>query len=217
MARIGVIACEMIRRELELVLPKFPEITEVVWLQSSLHVDPRELKEKALDQINEMKDRVDVIFLGYAYCQSLKGIEAEVDIPVILPPYEDCLAMLLTPERYAEEKQKEIGTFFMTPGLAEGGTEMVIRDLHLDRARKHGKDPMDLARMLFTNYRRGLYIDTGVGQNEYFREKAADFCRDFNLVLDETTADTRVVEKELIKCRRINAAEQPLDTSNDLS
>ncbi len=202
----------MLKRELAMVLPKFPEVTEVVWLESALHVDPPELKKRAIDQINEMKGRVDVIFLGYAYCQSLKGIEAEVDVPVVLPPYDDCLALLLTPERYAEEKKRERGTFFLTPSLAEGGTEMVIRELHLERARKHGRDPMDVARMLFTNYRRGLYIDTGVGQRDYFLAKAAAFCRDFNLALEETVTDTAVMEKELARCLLQKFPHQPLDS-----
>lgn len=217
MIRIGVIACEMIKRELALLLPKFPDVTEVVWLEGALHVDPPEIKKRVLAQINEMKERVDVIFLGYAYCESLKGIEAEVDIPVVLPPYDNCLVMMLTPERYEAEMKKEIGTFFLTPSLAEGGSELVIKDLHLERARKHGKDPMELARSLFANYRRGLYIDTGVGQRDYFLAKAAEFCRDFNLVLEETFTDTRVMEKELTRCRQQKHFQQPLDTKGDLS
>lgn len=63
MIRTGVIACEMIKRELALLLSKFPEVTEVVWLESALHVDPPEMKKKVIGQINEMKGRVDVIFL----------------------------------------------------------------------------------------------------------------------------------------------------------
>ena len=110
MMKIGVIACDMIKLELEKVLSDHPEVTEIVWLESALHVYPEKMKAAIIDRINEMKERVDVIFLGYGYCQSLKGIEAEVDIPVILPQYDDCLAMLLTPERYAEEKKKECGT-----------------------------------------------------------------------------------------------------------
>ena len=89
------------------------------------------MKDTILDRINEMKERVDVIFLGYGYCHSLKGIEEEVDIPVFLPQYDDCIAMLLGPERYAAEVKKEAGTWFMTPGWAEISAEMVIKELRL--------------------------------------------------------------------------------------
>lgn len=200
MVRIGVIACDMIKLELENVLPNRPEVTEVVWLESALHVYPERMKETIIDRINQMKERVDVIFLGYGYCQSLRGIEDEVDIPVILPQYDDCLAMLMTPERYAEERKKEVGTWFMTPGWAEIGAELVIKELHLERARKYGKDPMALAKRLFTHYRRGLYVDTGVGDTGYFLERAAKFCRDFDLVLETTAVESEILAAELEKC-----------------
>ena len=201
--RIGVIACDMIKRELEKVLPNYPEVIEIVWLESALHVYPERMKATIIERINLMKERVDVVFLGYGYCQSLKGIEDEVDIPVILPQYDDCLAILMTPERYAEEKKDEVGTWFMTPGWAEIGAEMVIKELHRERASKYGKDPMALAKRLFTHYRRGLYIDTGVGDNNYFLEKAAQFCKDFDLVLEKTAADSGILHEELTRCGSI--------------
>ncbi len=202
MVRIGVIACDMIQLELEKVLPEYPEVVEIVWLESALHVYPERMKQTIIERINEMKARADVIFLGYGYCQSLKGIEQEVDIPVVLPQHDDCLAILLTPERYAEEKKKECGTWFMTPGWAEIGAEMVIKELHLERARKYGKDPMVLAKRLFAHYRRGLYVDTGVGNEEHFQEKAAQFCRDFDLVLEKSSAESGILAEELERCRR---------------
>ena len=202
MPGIGVIACDMMRLELEKVLPEFPEITEVLWLESALHIYPVRMKDTILDRINEMKGRVDVVFLGYGYCQSLKGIEEEVDIPVYLPQFDDCIAMLFGPERYAAEVKKEAGTWFMTPGWAEIGAELVIKELKLERARKYGKDPMVLAKRLFTHYRRGLYIDTGVGDNDLFLEKAEQVCRDFDLVLEKTSAEPVILAQELEKCRR---------------
>ena len=202
MVRIGVIACDMIKLELEKVLLDYPEVTEIVWLESALHVYPERMKRTIIERIQEMKGRVEVIFLGYGYCQSLKGIELEVDVPVVLPQHDDCLAMLLTPERYAEEKKKECGTWFMTPGWAEIGAELVIKELHLERALKYGKDPMSMAKRLFTHYRRGLYVDTGVGNDAHFLEKAAQFCRDFDLVLETTSARSGVLAEELEKCRQ---------------
>ena len=89
----------------------------------------------------------------------------------------------------------------MTPGWAEIGAELVIKELHLERALKYGKDPMVLAKRLFTHYRRGLYVDTGVGNEEYFQEKAAQFCRDFDLVLEKSSAHSGVLAEELEKLK----------------
>lgn len=200
--KIGVIACDMIKRELEKVLTRHPEVVEVVWLESALHVYPERMKETIVDRIKQMQGRVDLVFLGYGYCQSLKGIEAEVEIPVYLPPYDDCIAMLLGPERYAEEVKKEAGTWFMTPGWAEIGAELVIKELKLERARNYGKDPLEMARRLFTHYRRGLFIDTGVGETASFLALAERFCRDFNLTLEQTAAEPGILETELQRCAR---------------
>jgi hypothetical protein len=46
-------------------------------------------------------------------------------------------------------------------------------DIYHDGRKIHGRHQ----KRLFTHYRRGLYIDTGVGDSDYFLEKAAQFCR----------------------------------------
>lgn len=139
--KIGVVACNIMQRELEKLLADMPGVEEIVWLDGALHVHPEKMKETIREEVNKFKGRVDVVFLGYGYCQSLKGLDQEFDFPVILPQVDDCIALLLTPERYAEEIRKEVGTWFMTPGWAEVGAEMVIKELRLDRAARYGKDP----------------------------------------------------------------------------
>jgi hypothetical protein len=199
--KIGVVACNIIQRELDKLLAEMPEVEEVVYLDGALHVSPLKMKETIKEEVNKLKGRVDVVFLGYGYCQSLKGLDEEFDFPVILPQVDDCIALLMTPERYAEEIKKEVGTWFMTPGWAEVGAEMVIKELHLDRARKYGHEPLDMARRLFTHYKRGLYIDTGVGGDEHFIAKAHEFCKDFNLTLEKTEAQPTLLAAWLEKCR----------------
>jgi len=162
------------------------------------------MKETIKEQINAIKDEVDVILLGYGFCQSLQGIEDEVDVPVVMPQLDDCVAILFTPERYKAEKKKEVGTWFMTPGWADVGAEMVIKELHLDRVTRYGKDPLEMAKRLFTHYRRGLFIDTGVGEKAHLRAKAEEFCKDFNLKLEEATADSRILDQLIERCRNLS-------------
>jgi hypothetical protein len=191
----------MIRRELEPLLTALPELAEVVWLESALHCVPRAMRERIEHEVRAMHGRVDVAFLGYGYCNSLKGIEQGFDFPVVLPQTDDCLSLLLGPERYAEEVRKEVGTWFMTPGWAEIGVEMVIKNLHLDRVRKLGKDPVAMAKRLFTHYRRGLLIDTGVGDPDAMLEKARDFCQVFDLTLERTESDPATLRSWLERAR----------------
>lgn len=201
--KIGVVACDIMKRELDKLLEKTPEVTKVIYLQGALHVYPQKMREKIVEQIKLIQDDADVVFLGYGFCQSLKGIEDEVDVPIVMPQLDDCISILFTPERYAQEVRKEVGTWFMTPGWAEVGADMVIKELHLDRAVRYGKDPLEMAKRLFTHYRRGLFIDTGVGDNDYFIDKAEQFCKDFNLTLEKTTANSSILEETLGRCKNV--------------
>jgi uncharacterized protein DUF1638 len=200
--RIAVIACDMVRRELDEVLAGDPDITEVVYLEKALHVYPEKMRDAILEQIERVSGDVDAVFLGYGYCQSLKGIEELVDVPVVMPQMDDCISIMLTPERYTAEIKKEVGTWFMSPGWAEVGAEMVIKELHLDRALRYGKDPLEMAKRLFTNYTRGLVIDTGVGDLDEARASAHRFCEDFSLRYEETSERSPVLADTLAQCKR---------------
>jgi len=199
---IGVIACAIMRLELDRELKEYPEITRIVYIEEGKHIIPEKLKEAVREQIVLMKDNVDAIFLGYGRCQSLGGIEDEFDLPIMHPPEEDCIAILFAPERYREEVEKAAGTWFMTPGWAEKGEHMIMGDFHADRFAGLGIDPVDMARELFASYSRGLYIDTGVGDKDYFLGKAEKMCSLFGFKLEETRSDSTLLKKylgELIK------------------
>jgi hypothetical protein len=202
--RIGVVACSIMKRELDRLLQQMPEVTEIIYLEVALHCYPQKMKEAIKERIASIKDKIDVVFLGYGYCQSLKGIEDELDVPVIMPQLDDCIQILLTPQKFGSEIRREVGTWFMTPGWAEAGAEMVIKETHADRVTKYGKNPLEIARRLFTHYRRGLFIDTGVGDSEYFSEKANEFCEIFNLRLEKTVGTSAILEQHLQMAKKIS-------------
>ncbi len=206
--RIGVIACNVMKREMDQLLQEVPDIVEAIYLEIALHCYPQRMKETIKEQIRLMQNKVDVIFLGYGYCQSLKGIEDEFEIPIVAPHMDDCIQILMTPEKYASAIREEAGTWFMTPGWADAGPEMVIRELKADRVARYGKDPLEIARRLFVHYRRGLFVDTGVGENEGFVDRAAEFCKTFNLTLEQTTG-TKSVLRECLKRAQTLAMKRP--------
>ncbi|VAX18630.1 hypothetical protein MNBD_NITROSPINAE03-334 [hydrothermal vent metagenome] len=201
--RIGVVACKIMKLELDKVLSKLDGVTELVYLEEGKHVYPDKLKISVLEEINAIKDKVDVIFLGYGHCQSLKGIEDQFDIPIVHPDAEDCIGILLTPERYAHEITKEAGTWFMTPGWAEAGADMILKALHLDKFDNKEVDTKELTDELFAGYTRGLFIDTGVGNDEYFIDKAKQSCEMFDVRLEKTVSSSTILEDSLAKCREI--------------
>lgn len=198
---IGIIACSSLKPEIEQLLALIHEDVKTVYLDAALHIRPQNMRKLIREEIIRIGPTVDAVFLGYGFCQSLQGIDKEFDFPVILPQVDDCIALLLTPERYAEEIGHEVGTWFMSPGWADVGTEMIIRGLKLDRLSQRGKDPMEMARRLFTHYRRVLFIDTGAGEREILITKARNFCRDFYLTLEITRGETSLLGTWLNKAR----------------
>ncbi len=206
--RIAVIACDMIKHEIARLIEGDPDITEVVYLEAALHIYPEKMRDALVEQIDALEGKVDAVFLGYGYCQSLKDIDKLVKVPTVLPPYDDCIMFMLTPERYSKEIEHEVGTWFMSPGWAEVGAHMVIKELKLDRAAKYGRDPMEMAKRLFTHYKRGLFFNTGMPADELepYREKAKRFCSDFSLEFEETeVVDSPILREELDRCKRLAA------------
>lgn len=195
--RLGVIACDIMKRELAPLLEKVPCISRIVYLEMALHCYPEKMKAAIKEQIKLIKNEVDAIFLGYGFCQSLKDIEDEFDIPVVMPQLDDCIQIFMSPQKYHNEIRKEVGTWFMTAGWAEAGAEMVIKETHSDRVVKYGRDPLEMAKRLFTHYRRGLFIDTHVGDTEHYMNRAKEFCEIFDLDLETTEGSSEILEKHL--------------------
>jgi len=206
--RVGIIACDMIKLELEKLMLELawkPDAT--LFLNSALHVDPDKMKNELIFQINEMSQSVNAIFLGYGICQSLEGIEDQVSIPLIHPKTDDCISMTLGSDRVAQEMEKQPGTWFSTPGWAEAGLEMVTKNLKLDRARKYGQDPLEIAKMMFKHYQRSLLINTGVGNKERTMEKTKEFADYFDLDVEETDADLSLLRSYVKKARDMSLKE----------
>ena len=61
--RIGVIACDIMKRELAPLLEKIPCIPKVVYLEMALHSYKEKMKAAIKEPINMIKDEVDAVFL----------------------------------------------------------------------------------------------------------------------------------------------------------
>jgi hypothetical protein len=204
--RIGVIACDIMRREIAALVEGDPDVTRVVYLDSALHIHPESMRETVAEQIEAIAGEVDVVLLGYGRCRALAGVEDTASVPVVHPHDDDCISLLLSPERRAAELEREAGTWFMSPGWAAISSEMIVREMGLDRASDFGREPMEMVRRLFSNYRRGLLFNTGLPAEEFAscREAARRFCDDFGLELEEIEvgASSRLAQ-ELERCKEL--------------
>lgn len=201
--RIGIVACDILKREIELMTKDDPDIVHREYLEFALHVDSAYLKTTVKDKVNSLKGKVDAVFLGYAICQSLRDITKEVDVPTAMLESDDCIGAFITPMEYEKEKRKCTGTWFSSPGWAELGLEGAIKELHLDSMKDQGYDPMYFLRMLFEGYSRCLYIYTGVESEEQYKGKSEGFAKSLNLRHECRNCDMRVLERALAQAKEL--------------
>lgn len=201
--RIGIIACEILKREIELLTKDDPDFVHREYLEFALHIDSAVLKQKVMEKVDSLKGKVDAVLLGYAVCQSLKGVTKQLSVPTIMLESDDCIGVLITPEEYEREKRTCTGTWFSSPGWAELGFDGAVKELHLDVMKSEGYDPMYFMKMLFEGYKRSLYIDTGTGEKEKYVALSKDFASKLNLRYDERESDMRELTKAIAHVKEL--------------
>ncbi|MBQ3736246.1 MAG: DUF1638 domain-containing protein [Candidatus Methanomethylophilaceae archaeon] len=192
MARIGLVACDILKNEFEFLLKDDLDFVEKKYLEFALHVDPEHMRDVIIDEVNDMLTRVDAVLLGYAVCSSLDAIEKRFDKPVVKLPGADCIDALLTTEEYNREKKICCGTWFDSPGWAIEGTEGMIKEMHLDMI--EGVEPQFFLDMLFESYERVLFIDPGIGNEEEYMKKSIQLSKELKLRHDCRKCDLRQIE-----------------------
>lgn len=169
------------KREIDLITEGDADIVHKEYLEFGLHCQPDKMKFTVIDKVNSLEGKVDAVLLGYAICQSLKSVTNEMRVPTVMLEGDDCIATLLTPMGYAEEKRKCTGTWFNSPGWAELGKKGCIKELHLDALVDQGYEPEYFLKALFTGYSRCLFIDTGVGERDRHEQLSRDFAQELEL------------------------------------
>lgn len=180
--RLGIIACDILKPEIEFLTKDDPDFVVREYLEFALHEYPKDMKKKIIETVNSYEGELDAIFLGYAICNSLEGVTSLLKVPTVMLKGVDCIDVLLTPEEYAKEKKICTGTWFISPGWAEQGVQGLIKELHLDTV--EGYDPEYFLDILFDSYQRCLFIDDGIGNAEYYEEKSRGVAKDLKLRLD---------------------------------
>jgi len=196
MTRIGVVACESMRTELEQIIKDEPDVVAKRYIEFGSHVYPEKLRHEVAEAIEEIKNSCDVVIVGFGFCQSLRNLSQLVSAPILMAKNEDCISILLTADKYRQELKKEAGTYFMTPGWCEHGLDGVKRDLHVDEvAKQAGTDPDRLLQLLFKNYTRVLYVDTGTRNARECERMAEDVAKKLKVKFETTTGSLNTLKE----------------------
>jgi len=208
--RLAIIACEILKPELDKLTEGWEDVVHKEYLEFALHINADELRAKVLDKVNALQGQVDAVFLGYAVCQSLSGVTAQLKVPTIMLEGDDCIAAILGPVEYERQKRLCGGTWFNTPGWALRGIEGAIKELHLDAMVDQGYEPKFFLDMLFENYELCVYVDTDVGEAEKYEEMSRRFAEELGLTHENRPCGTANLERFLMRARELARGNGPL-------
>ncbi len=183
---LGVICCRGLEREVRAVVRDVSEVTHLEVMDWGLHTFPEVLLQTLTERIRSLQDHVDAVMLGYGRCLALDRLPDDFKVPVFYPEGDDCIGVLLSQERYAQESMEEAGTWFLTPGWTEMGMEFVFHELQVNRFAERGIDPMQLAHRMLKDYTRALFIDMNLGDQAELLQKAQEIAEEFDLRLERT-------------------------------
>lgn len=213
--RIGIVACETFRRELDMITQGDEDIVHKEYLEFGLHEYPEELKRTVVEKVNALEGKVDAVFLGYGYCQSLKGITARMRVPTVMIEADDCVGAFLTPSGYERERKTCAGTWYATPAFCEMGKEWFQKRLEsqmpaeqLKELEATGYDASWFLHQLFDGYSRALFIDTGIGDRDYFEALSRKFASELDLRHECCAGTLSIVRDALQATKDLGAREQ---------
>jgi len=193
--RIGIVACEVLKREIELVTSDDGEVVHREYVRWGLHDRPDDLRAAVVEKVNALEGRVDVVLLGYAICKSLGNVPEELALPCVMLREEDCLASMLGASEYMKEKEKCPGTWFSTPGWAELGLEGIVSDEQMAGLEEQGFTKLHFAKLQLDGYSRCLAIDTGVGGFDRTLEQTRGLADMIGLECESRAGDLTAIRK----------------------
>ena len=179
--RIGILGCDAIRNEIEIITAGDPEVVYREYLEFGLHLRPDSLKKIILEKIESLPIEVDVLFLGYGHCQSLEGLPKQVKLPLVMLEHEDCIAAILTTERYHAEKHKGGITWFYPTGWAKYGILGIIKLFELDHINSEEYTSEYFLKFMFDGFSRCLLIDNNVNCVEECQKTSEQFAETLGL------------------------------------
>ncbi len=124
--RIHIIACGVLRIDLEEAIRELGLQVSFQFLPGGLHARPHELHRRLQGAIDETSalSTVDRIAVGYGVC-GLGSVDIHSrDVPLVIPRVHDCIALFLGSDTaYRREFARYPGTYYVSAGWVEGKSQ----------------------------------------------------------------------------------------------
>lgn len=187
---ILLIACGMIRDEMNLAMEKTGIIYDTVWMSADLHDNPDFLRIELQKEIDKHQD-YEMILLSYGNCgKGLVGLASE-KTKLAFFRSQDCIQMLLHKNKELKNIRGE--TYFLTKGWMLG--KKSLKEEYHHAIKKYGiKRAERIMGIMFKNHQSLAMIDTGAYKLDDWTHCAIHLSKILNLEFMITQGDTELLE-----------------------
>jgi hypothetical protein len=191
-----VIACKVFQNLLEAYLPD-EVASNITFMDYGLHRVPSKLTWSVQDEIDRIEEP-SVVILGYGLCgNGLQGVKSRQHTLVIARA-DDCIAILLgSREAYLQEFESEPGTYYLTKGWLESGSDP-LKEYHEYKEKYGDEDAEWLMDQQYQHYKRLVLVAHKPEDLETYRPKAqavAKFCERWGMRYEEKLGSDRYVAR----------------------
>lgn len=190
--RVLLIACEMLKDELLLAMERTQATPEIIWVEKGLHNTPERLRTVLQEIIDTATHST--ILMGMAYCGgALEGICSR-KATLVVPRFDDCIRMLLSPKPGETEADCRCLYFTQQWMISD---RYVVREFE-EYLRTYGeRRGRRIIQAMIGNYRELRLLDSGAYDVAQYEELLAADAASLGLGHSVQKGSVRVLEKLL--------------------
>ena len=187
---ITIIACKVFQSLLTRLLPDFLQ-EDIHYLDYGLHVHPKNLTNELQARIDSITQPSLVVF-GYGLCgNGLGGLKSK-EHTFLIPRTDDCIALLLgSSESYQQVFTSEPGTYYLTKGWLEGGSNPLQE--YREYIERFGVEKSEMIMDLqYKNYTRLMFVAHSQEELDTYQDQVepiAEYCRQWGMRYEERIGD----------------------------
>jgi hypothetical protein len=191
-----MIACDVLRDEVELVLQKHGLALPTVWLEGQMHDFPDKLRSMLQENIDALQDQSpEHILLAYCLCGNSTVGLVSPKAALVIPKFDDCIRMMLTLEK-GVPPDMQTACYYLTRGWVDRAR--FVTDTRPEYVERYGEErTKQLYEILYGAYTDFVVLDNGAYDVADILPKAQEGAELLGLGIRHAQGSTRIVESLL--------------------
>lgn len=199
-----LIACKVLKPEIEFCAAKSPQDIEIIWMEQGLHNTPDKLRTELQAQLETAAGTCDAVLLGYGLCgNGILGLSCRR--PLVVPRMHDCIGLLLgSRQQHEEYARNHPGTYFFSPGWIDESKipgRQRDRELLEEYTAKYGLDNaeylLEVEQSWRKQYKKAVFIDWDLPGKEKYIQVTKESAAYLGWEYDQITGDPALLQRFL--------------------